>query len=202
VGSAVPVLIDLYDEDSFVYGGTDHGDLNRFDRRKRVVLAYVLGAPVNSFALGGSALSGRLGDGDTARINYTIETLTPTPAALVTAEPVVDDPVVKPDDPPPPPPQPKPDLVISELGYNEASQYHFVVRNQGDAAAGAFSVQVTGEGTYSFPGGLAAGASATRTFRTQCRVFNWEAIADSANQIAEADENNNRRSYSNDVCIT
>ena len=202
VGGAVPVLIDLYDEDSFVYGGNDHGDLNKFDRRKRVVVAYDLNAPVNTFALGGSKYSGRLGDGDKARINYTIDTLTPTPAA--NPDPVVQDPDPKPKPKPdnPPPPQPKPDLVITELGYNDASQYHFVVKNQGNAAAGAFSVQVTGETTYSFPSGLAAGASATRTFRTQCRVYTWEAIADSLSQVPESDENNNRRSYTNDACIT
>ena len=79
-GAALPITLDLYDEDSNVYGGDDHGDLNRYDMRKRLVLAYLPGTSVRDRATGGSHLGGRIGDGDGASITYTIETLTPTPA--------------------------------------------------------------------------------------------------------------------------
>src|SRR4051794_25128735 len=99
VGDAMPITIDLFDEDSNVYGGDDHGDLNRYDRRKRLALAYVLGTFVHERATGGSALSGRIGDGDKASIPYTTETLTPTPAPAPPPPPVAPTPT-----PPPPPP--------------------------------------------------------------------------------------------------
>jgi hypothetical protein len=124
----------------------------------------------------------------------------PTPAAPDFRPDVVDRPDVKPDPQPDPQPTPKPDLVITELGWNETSQWYFTVKNQGAAAAGAFSVEVTGEGTFSIPG-LEPGASATRTFQTICKNKTYEAIADPLSQLAESDETNNRRTYEN-ICIT
>ena len=42
-GTAVPITLDLWDEDSFVYGDNDQGDIEPNDRRKRLSLAYVPG---------------------------------------------------------------------------------------------------------------------------------------------------------------
>ncbi len=80
-GPALPITLDLYDEDSNVYGSDDHGDLNRYDNRRRLALAYDPGTTVSARATGGSYLSGRIGDGDKASVTYTIETLTPTARA-------------------------------------------------------------------------------------------------------------------------
>ena len=43
IGAALPITLDLWDEDSFVYGANDHGDIEPFDRRKRLALAYTPG---------------------------------------------------------------------------------------------------------------------------------------------------------------
>jgi hypothetical protein len=67
------------------------------------------------------------------------------------------------------------------------------VRNQGSAAAGAFSVLVTG-----FPpvaiAGLAAGAEVTRQYTTGCVGGLREARADYLMQVIESNELNNTRS--------
>jgi hypothetical protein len=80
-GPALPITLDLWDEDSNVYGGDDHGDLNRYDNRRRLGLAYAPGSTVRATATGDSELGGRVGDGDRASVTYTIDTLTPTPAS-------------------------------------------------------------------------------------------------------------------------
>jgi hypothetical protein len=200
-GAALPVTLDLWDEDSNVYGGDDHGDLNRYDNRRRLALAYTPGTVVRDRATGGSLLSGRIGDGDTASVTYTIETLTPTPAPPPALPPVVSPPSAPPVvEPPPPPPGPKADLVISAMGYDEPVKYFFTVTNQGPGAAGPFTVDVPGEGSFPIAG-LAPGASATRTFRTACKVATEQAIADALGQIAETDETNNTRSFTETVCV-
>ena len=117
-GLGIPITLDLWDEDSFVYGDNDHGDINRYDRRKRLALVYLPDTVVPpTRASAGSQHGGRLGDGDQASLTYTIETLTPRPP-----------PPPPPDAPPPaaaepgrrrPRPRPKPDLVISALGFSE-----------------------------------------------------------------------------------
>jgi hypothetical protein len=190
-GPALPIAIDLWDEDSFVYGGDDHGDLNSYDMRKRLALAYVPGTTLRDRrATGGSSLSGRLGDGDGASITYSIETLTPKPAPAAP-------PVTTPESGPP---TPKPDLVIDAMGYNATAKYFFTVTNRGAGAAGAFTVDVPGQGSFAIAG-LAPGASATRTFRSTCKVATQQAIADSLGQIAETDEANNTRSFTETVCL-
>ena len=199
-GAALPITLDLWDEDSNVYGGDDHGDLNRYDRRHRLALAYPPETFVSARATGGSLLSGRIGDGDTASVTYTIETLTPQAAPPPPPPPVQGPPAEPPPQPQPPPPAPKPDLVISAMDYDPTAQYFFTVTNQGAGAAGAFTVDVPGEGSFAIPG-LAAGASATRTFRTMCKVATEQAIADSLGQVAETDETNNTRSFTETVCI-
>ncbi len=194
-GPALPITLDLWDEDSNVYGGDDHGDLNRYDNRRRLVLAYTPDTVVSDRATGGSFLSGRIGDGDRASVTYTIQTLKPTPAP-----PPPLPPVLAPTEPAPPPPGPKPDLVISAMDYDEPLKYFFTVTNQGAGAAAPFTVTVTGEGSFPIPG-LAPGASATRTFRTICKNGTQEAFADALAQIAETDEANNKRTYDG-ICIT
>jgi hypothetical protein len=198
-GAALPVTLDLWDEDSNIYSGDDHGDLNRYDRRKRLVLGYVPGTLVRARARGGSLLSGRLGDGDGALATYTIETLVPKAAAPL---PVLA-PVVQPPPPPPPPPGPKPDLVISAMDFETSLRYFFTVTNQGAGAAGPFTVTVTGAGSFQIPG-LAAGASTTRRFRELCSADPAleQAVADSLAQIAESNETNNTRTYDENVCVT
>ena len=203
-GAALPITLDLWDEDSFVYGANDHGDINRYDRRKRLVLAYLPETVIdNQRVTGGSFLSGRLGDGDKASLTYSIETLKPTPGSppppevappAQTADPG------PPQPPPPPPPGPKPDLVISAMGYSDADKYHFTVTNQGQGAAGAFTVNIPGQGSFPFSG-LAVGASATRTYRTMCQVVTDTATADSLSQVDESNESNNSRSFTEDVCM-
>jgi hypothetical protein len=206
-GAALPITLDLYDEDSNVYGGDDHGDLNRYDNRRRLALAYQPGTVVGERATGGSFLSGRIGDGDKASVTYTIETLTPAPAPPRTLPPVVLPPIVvlppAPTPPPvvdPPPPAPKPDLVISAMGYDDPVKYFFTVTNQGSAAAGPFTVDIPGEGAFQIAG-LPSGASATRTFRMACKVATETATADALGQVAEVDEINNARSFTETVCI-
>lgn len=196
-GPVLPITLDLWDEDSNVYGGDDHGDLNRFDNRRRLALGYLPDAVVRARATGGSFLSGRIGDGDKASITYTIETLTPTPARLSPLPPAP--PVLPPVVEPPPPPAPKPDLVVSAMGYAEPVKYFFTVMNQGSGAAGAFTVDVPGTGSFPIPA-LAPGASATRTIRTVCKAGTDQAIADSLAQVAETNETNNTRSFTS-ICI-
>jgi hypothetical protein len=198
-GPALPITLDLWDEDSNVYGGDDHGDLNPYDNRRRLVLAYRPDTVVRRRATGGSLLSGRIGDGDRASVTYTIETLTPRPAPP--APPPPPPPPPPPQPPPPPPPTPKPDLVITAMGYAEPVKYFFTVTNQGAGAAGPFTVDIPGEGSFPIAG-LAAGASVTRTFRTACKVATQQAIADSLAQVDETDETNNTRSYAETVCLT
>lgn len=203
-GRALPITLDLWDEDSFVYGGNDHGDINPYDRRKRLALAYTPGTPVDLPAAGGSKHSGRLGDGDQARITYTIDTITPVlpppNAPVAEAPPVKVEPGPEPQPQPQPQPTAKPDLAITFLGYDETALWSFVVKNQGTAAAGSFSVDVSGEGPFLIPG-LAAGESATRTFRTTCKVATWQATADAGAQVGESDETNNTRTYTQDICL-
>ena len=195
-GPALPITLDLYDEDSNIYGGDDHGDLNRYDNRRRLALAYIPETVVGTRATGGSYLSGRIGDGDKASVTYTIQTLTPTPAPPRPIPPVLPHksssrrrrrsrPSSTP--PPPPPPAPKPDLVISAMGWNETDEYFFTVKNQGAGAAGPFTVSVSEVGSFPIAG-LTPGASATVTFRTVCWQTTWLATADALAQVSETNE--------------
>jgi hypothetical protein len=198
-GPALGVTLDLWDDDTGPYGGDDHGDLDPFDRRKTLALGYAPGPPVQRTTTGGSTLGGRLGDGDKARVVYRLDTLTPVPPPPTADQP----PPPPPSEPPPsqpPPPGPRPDLVISDMGFSTADRYYFTVTNRGPGAAGAFTVSVTAHGSFSFAG-LAAGASVTRTYDPNCYAGTLEARADALSQVAETDEANNTRSVDN-VCIT
>ena len=78
----------------------------------------------------------------------------------------------------------EPDLVIT--GF---SSYSITVKNQGNAAAGPFSVSAT-----NYPAlrsqGLAAGASQTFV-GPGCVEGNYHAFADTMFEVAESNENNN-----------
>jgi hypothetical protein len=202
-GTALPITLDLWDEDSFIYGDNDHGDIDQFGFRKRLAVGYTPGSSISERATAGGRWGGRIRDGDEASLTYKIETLTPT-AAPLNLPPIVLPPVLPPVEPPvepPPPPVLKPDLVISDMGYNDADKYFFTVKNQGDAATGPFKVSVTNAGTYAIPA-LAPGASATRTFRELCQVVTNVATADVLGEINESDETNNTRSHTEDVCVS
>ena len=165
----IPVWLSLYDADSFLYGGDDHADLHPDYRRRNVGIIYPLGTVVERTTVGGSAWSGSLAhlrrrsgrdplphrddrDGSARRRlllrllrrrhrhRLRHRRLRPHRHRRLRRRP--------PD---------LPDLVITDLGITT-----FTVSNQGTAAAaGPFSVLVTGFPPVSFTG-LAAGAQATR----------------------------------------
>lgn len=191
----VPVWLTL-DEDDYLYGFDDDGDINRYDRNTAVAFGYVPGAPLPREDTGGDRLSGRLsmGNGEKGQIRTLTSTITvlapprPAPFEPPVAQPQPPDPgpQPQPDPPPPPPPTGTPDLVITSF-----SSVSLTVKNQGDAAAGAFSVAAT-----SYPpirvSGLAAGASATyQSGLTSCQAGMYHAVADSGSEVAESDETNN-----------
>ena len=80
-------------------------------------------------------------------------------------------------------PFPQPDLVVSAVTGTS-----FTITNRGNAAAGVFVVTVQGVGTFTF-GGLAAGASVTRT--VSCASIQRLVTIDPQNQVAESNETNN-----------
>ena len=172
-GRALPIWIDLREDDS-LYGGDDQGDINRYDARDAIARGYAPGPPLEEQVTGEHVLGGRLGKGgDKASLRYRLDTLVP----ILSTPP--------PPPPPPPPPSEKPDLVITELTANS-----FTVKNQGNAAAGKFTVTVKDFNSYDIAG-LAPGESATRTFASGCSGGHYEADADSLNEVAESDETNN-----------
>ena len=70
----------------------------------------------------------------------------------------------------------------------------------GGGSGGATGVSVSPRyGPIAFPG-LAAGASATRTYTTDCVNETRQAVADALGQVSETDETNNTRS-DDIVCI-
>jgi subtilase family serine protease len=76
--------------------------------------------------------------------------------------------------------------VITALGFNTVT-----VKNQGNAAAGAFNISLPGNGVVRI-NSLAAGASATATYNTAtCSLPVFQAKADSSNEVAESNESNN-----------
>ncbi len=190
-GAKLPIWIELMEEDS-LYGGDDLGDINPFDRRRRISIGYAPGSgTVVQTVTGGSKLGGRLGDGDRAKLRFRIETIPsdPIPPPPPVADPNPSPPGPPPPDPPvgppppPPPPAAKPDLVITEFFFNSIT-----VKNQGLGPAGPFRVRA---GTQ-FPTftGLAAGASETRALGLSC-FGGYTANADDLDQVTETDEGNN-----------
>lgn len=183
----IPVWLQLREDD---FGPDDTGDVNIFDRHTSLPIAYRLGTPARRRVTGGARLSGRLAmdNGDKARLTYRISTFG------VAAPPLPVPP--RPDRaPPPPPPPPGPpgaaDLVVTRLTIGDVT-----VMNQGTAAAGPFTVTVYNgvavRDAVQFAR-LAAGASATMTYRSGSCSGTWAAVADSANVVPESNEGNNTR---------
>lgn len=76
----VPITLDLWDSDSNLYGDDDHGDLNRYDARKREVLTFSPSTNTSSVTgavYGGRRLGGRMGDGDTGYARYIVNAWIP-----------------------------------------------------------------------------------------------------------------------------
>jgi hypothetical protein len=184
-GAKVPVWIELMEQDA-LYGFDDEGDINPFDRRRRISVGYAPGsAPIDRTVTGGSRLGGRLGDGDRARLRYVIETITP--------DPIPDRPPVVNPDPGPPPPTGRPDLVLQDFFASSIT-----VRNIGTAPAGPFRVRA-GNVFLTFTG-LAAGASETREQVLGSCEANDTANADDLDQVVESNETNNAVGRSPQLC--
>jgi hypothetical protein len=186
----VPIWLQIRDDD---FGTNDTGDINPYDRVTTQAVAYRPGTNVTRTVVGGDLLKGRLSldNGDRARLTYRLSTLTVRPPkAPVTAPPPPPPPTPTPPpptpDPTPPPPSGQPDLLITALGFNTVT-----VKNQGNAAAGAFNISLPGNGVVRI-NSLAAGASATATYNTAtCSLPVFQAKADSSNEVAESNESNN-----------
>jgi len=204
-GPALGVTLDIFDDDYSIYGDDDHGDLDPFGMRKTFARTYTPGAPDSRWTTGSSTYAGRLGDGDSAKVLYALETLTPTAAPFRLPE--VNNPPIEVVAPPattptPPPPVLKPDLVITAMGNNTGNgTYYVTVQNQGNAPSPSFSVRVTNpsDSTYSKTvtanAALPAGASVTLTYETQCISGTYTGNADPTNAISESNESNNTRTY-------
>jgi hypothetical protein len=181
----IPVWLELKEDD---FGPQDTGDINIFDRHTSLPIAYTLGSAVRDRVTGAARLKGRLSmdNGDKARVTYRISTFGVDPPPP---------PVPPPNNEPPPPPPPGPtgnaDLIVTNLLTNEVT-----VKNQGTAAAGAFTVTIYNgsavRDSVEFAG-LAAGASATMSYDSASCEGNWAAVADSSNVVPESNEGNNTR---------
>jgi hypothetical protein len=178
------------DEDDYLYGADDDGDINHYDRNTAVALRYKPcgTTPVTRTLTGGKDLAGRrsLQNGEKGEIVVRMSSLpcptppvpTPTPAPTATPTPGAT---------PTPTPTGRPDLVITAFSTTQVT-----VRNQGQRPAGAFSV-----GVQDFPSqpvnGLAAGQGATVTYGNSCnhdpRFIT--ATADVSGQVTESNESNN-----------
>jgi hypothetical protein len=196
-GSKLPVWLQLKEDDR-VYGSDDHGDINRYDRRRDVIVGYTPGTTVQRVVTGGKRYGGRVGDGDKARLRYRLDTITPTP--ILSLPPIVPEvptppPVVDPPAPPPTttPPGPKPDLTVTAFTFSSVT-----VRNQGEADSGPF--RVNAGGVIEMFDGLAAGASETRSLKGLRCQDTYTAAVDDLNMVDESDETNNTRESGFVIC--
>ena len=192
-GPKVPVWLRL-NEDDFLYGGDDYGDINPDDRRRTVSVGYAPGPPLQRTTTGGGRLGGRLDDGEEATITYRLETITPEPMLFV--EPSPADPTPDPE-PTPVPPQSKPDLVVTGFTYTGVT-----VKNQGAGAASRFRLRAGNASREIFESfsGLAPGASETRTLAALSCFENYVATVDDLNQVPETDETNNSKPVEPSIC--
>ena len=181
----VPVWVSL-EEDDYLYGFDDDGDVNVFDRNTAVSFGYVPGAPLTRPEdTGGKRLSGRLGmqNGEKGQFQLRLSTI-----GIVAPPPL---PVLPPPTQPPPN---LPDLVITAF-----DTLSLTVKNQGSGAAGPFSVTAT-----SYPPmtstGLAPGASQTFGSGHACTAGPHDAVVDSANQVTESSESNNT-AHIDSICL-
>lgn len=185
LGGRIGAWLDLREDDLRIYGSDDQGDLNRYDARDAISVAYPVGGVIETPVTGGDLLGGRLGiGGDRARVRYSIDTLDP-----VVPRPVLDPGPLAPIEPTPPappqPPAPRADLAISAFGLETVT-----VLNQGAGAAGPFNVRV---GTTTIRiAGLGPGQSDTRAYGSGCGAT-LTARADADAEVVESDETNNDR---------
>ena len=175
---------------------------SRFDRRKRLALAYVPGTPAGSDrATGGSRLGGRLGDGDKASVTYTIETLTPTRRPAEPAAGRRRRRSCRRRPPPPPPPGAEAGPRDQRHGLQRSRQVLLHGQEpgrRGDAGRSRSASPMPGP-TRSRRSRRARrrrgpSASSARSSRTL-------ATADVFGEVAESDETNNTRSFTEDTCI-
>ena len=182
----VPVWVSL-EEDDYLYGFDDDGDVNVFDRNTAVSFGYVPGPPLTRPEdTGGKRLSGRLSmqNGEKGQFRLRISTIpVGAPPPLPTPTPT-----------PPPPPLNLPDLVITAF-----DTLSLTVKNQGSGAAGPFSVTAT-----SYPPmtstGLAPGASQTFGSGHACTAGPHDALVDSGSQVTESNESNNT-AHIDSICL-
>ena len=179
----VPVWASL-EEDDYLYGFDDDGDVNPFDRNTAVSFGYVPGPEITREDTGGKRLSGRLGmqNGEKGQFRLRMSTIgivAPPPL------PVVPTPMPTPTPTPTPTPNNMPDLVITAFDTSSIT-----VKNQGSGAAGPFSISAT-----SYPpmtsAGLAPGASQTFSSGHGCTFGPHHAVVDALDQVMESNENNN-----------
>ena len=193
--TGIPVTLDLWDDDPAF---DDHGDIHPNDRRKRGAVVYQPGVTLRGVFRGGSRFGGRLGDGDIGSATWVIDTLTPVvpapPAPTPEPEPVAPTVTV------PVGPVLRPDLVVTAMGYSDADKYFVTVKNQGDAAAGPFTIGFPAPFLSPTVTGLAPGASVTKTYSAVCVTGPRTATADSTGAVSESNEANNALTTS-EICI-
>jgi hypothetical protein len=180
-GREAPVFLQLWEQDAPIRGDHDHTDINSFDRRQDIGLAYAPGAPLRTGnEAGGSTYGGRLGDGERARLSWKLQTFFPSVATIA----------------PSPNAGGPPDLRITAFDRNG-----FTVTNSGTGPAGPFLVSAEYRGSLAFPG-LAAGASITQPLPQACTRdgVTYTATADAANQVAESNEGNNALTFGPVFC--
>jgi hypothetical protein len=187
----VPVWVSL-EEDDYLYGFDDDGDINPFDRNTAVSFGYVPGPEVTREDTGGDRLSGRLSmqNGEQGQVLLKMSTIgidapPPLPVEPEPAPTPTQTPTPTPEPTPTPTPKDKPDLVIT--AFNPVS---LTVTNQGSGAAGPFSVSATGYPAMT-TAGLAPGASQTFSSGHGCVSGPHHAMVDPAGEVKESDENNN-----------
>jgi hypothetical protein len=191
----VPVWLALFDDD---FGSNDTGDVNVFDRVTPLPIGYVLGTTRRATVTGDDRLKGRLsmGNGDRARLTYRLSTLSTTPPPPPAPQPT---PAPEPTPTPGPTAPPgAPDLVVTSLTADGVT-----VANQGDGAAGAFTLTIRRDGvtqnTFRIDG-LAAGASTARSYTASSCASVYTAFADIDNEVAETNESNNTGTFSYAFC--
>ncbi len=84
----VPVWLDL-DEDDYLYGADDNGDINGNDRNTDIALGYVPGGEKNYVFTGGDRFSGRLSmqNGERGQVHIRLSTILVAPPPLPVPEP-------------------------------------------------------------------------------------------------------------------
>jgi hypothetical protein len=183
----VPVWVSL-EEDDYLYGFDDDGDVNPFDRNTAVSFGYVPGAEITREDTGGKRPSGRLGmqNGEQGQFRLRMSTIGIDAPPPLPADPTpTPTPTPSPTPTPTSPPNNSPDLVITAFDTTSIT-----VNNQGSGPARPFSISAT-----SYPpmtsAGLAPGASQTFGSGHGCTFGPHHAVVDPMDQVNESNENNN-----------